>query len=163
MSNMKKTNDFFAKIKEAGLEEAFGKMTSIAFETMGCYLEDLIDDSVYQMENPAPDLKEVYLVVWQDGWLFKQGKFWILPNDSAAAEGRSGWVAEHTFLTIEAARAALEKKIRDSKKGPRTETMACGGIGIDLVVDEASAREEEIAHWKIRRQFNSEWEIIESK
>ena len=46
MSNMKKTDDFFAKIEAAGLDKAFAKMSTIAFETLGCYLEDLIDDAV---------------------------------------------------------------------------------------------------------------------
>ena len=52
MSNMKKTDEFFAKIEAAGLDKAFSKMTDIALKTFGCYLEDLIDDSVYEMQRP---------------------------------------------------------------------------------------------------------------
>lgn len=65
MSNMKKTNDFFAKVKAAGLEDVFGKMTGIAFETLGCYLEDLIDDGVYEQERPECRIR--YCEKDQDG------------------------------------------------------------------------------------------------
>lgn len=65
MSNMKKTDDFFAKLKEAGLEKAFDKMSGIAFETLGCYLEDLIDDAVYEMEKPECRIR--YCEKDQDG------------------------------------------------------------------------------------------------
>ena len=65
MSNMKKTNDFFTKIEAAGLDKTFAKMTGIAFETLGCYLEDLIDDAVYEMEKPECRIR--YCEKDQDG------------------------------------------------------------------------------------------------
>ena len=65
MSNMKKTDDFFAKIEAAGLSSAFAKMSGIASETIGCYLEDLIDDAVYEMEKPECRIR--YCEKDQDG------------------------------------------------------------------------------------------------
>ena len=65
MSNMKKTDDFFAKIEAAGLSNAFAKMSGIAFETIGCYLEDLIDDAVHEMEKPECRIR--YCEKDQDG------------------------------------------------------------------------------------------------
>lgn len=53
MSNMKKTNAFFDKVSKAGLDGAFGKMSTIASETVGVYLEDIIDDMVAEMERPS--------------------------------------------------------------------------------------------------------------
>lgn len=49
---MKKTDEFFEKIEKAGLDRAFERMSTIASDTLGCYLEDIIDDSVYEMEKP---------------------------------------------------------------------------------------------------------------
>ena len=65
MSNMKKTDDFFAKIETAGLDKAFAKMTDIAFDTLGCYLEDLIDDEMHEMEQPECRIR--YCEKDQDG------------------------------------------------------------------------------------------------
>lgn len=65
MSEMQKTKDFFAKIEAAGLSKAFGKMTGIAFETLGCYLEDLIDDAMYEAEKPECRIR--YCEKDQDG------------------------------------------------------------------------------------------------
>ncbi len=65
MSNMKKTDDFFAKIEAAGLTKAFEKMAGIAYDTLGCYLEDLIDDAVFEMEKPKCRIR--YCEKDQDG------------------------------------------------------------------------------------------------
>lgn len=65
MSNMKKTNAFFEKVSAAGLDAAFGKMSTMASETIGVYLEDIIDDSVAEMERPVCRIR--YCEKDQDG------------------------------------------------------------------------------------------------
>ena len=53
MSNMKKTDAFFEQVSAAGLDGAFGKMSTIASNTLGVYLEDIVDDMVAEMERPV--------------------------------------------------------------------------------------------------------------
>ena len=52
MQNMEKTEKFFEALEKAGLSKAFSKMSDIAFDTLGAYLEDIVDDAVYEMQKP---------------------------------------------------------------------------------------------------------------
>lgn len=54
----------------------------------------------------------------------------------------------------------MNKLIRQRAKGARVETQVCGGIGIDLVVDEDLANDMRIVEWKIRKQWKTKWETI---
>ena len=53
MSNMKKTDQFFEEVERKGLDPAFGKLSEIASDKLGAYLEDIIDDAVCEMERPV--------------------------------------------------------------------------------------------------------------
>lgn len=157
MKNMKKTDEFQKAIEAAGLAEAFGKMCTIASETIGVHLDYLIDDAVYQMENPTPETKPVWRVFYQDRWLQKQDKFWAIVNEASTKGG-----VDYDFASAAGAMAALERFIKKRGQGVRVETSTCGGFGIDLVIDEATAKDEEIVHWKLRRQYRSKWETVET-
>lgn len=65
MSNMKKTDAFFDAVSAAGLDSAFGKMSTMSSETIGVFLEDLIDDAVAEMERPVCRIR--YCEKDQDG------------------------------------------------------------------------------------------------
>lgn len=164
MSHDKKVTEFLKAVEKAGLNEAFGKMCTIASKTIGVYLDDILDDFVYFLDNPKPDLKPSYRVCYQDRWMKERGdQFWVLENQSAIAAGKKGWVAQHTFPTYDLAKAALDRKIRECNRGAHVDTMVCGGIGMDIVVDEETAKSHQIIHWKIQKQFKSVWEIEESQ
>ena len=49
----KKAEAFFDKVESAGLSRAFGRMNDIASDELGVYLEDIIEDAVYEMEKPV--------------------------------------------------------------------------------------------------------------
>lgn len=51
--NMRKTEEFFEALEKAGLSKAFSKMSDIAFNTLDAYLEDIVDDAVYEMQKPV--------------------------------------------------------------------------------------------------------------
>lgn len=156
MSNMQKTNDFLAELKKAGLSKSFEKICLVASKTIGCDLEDLIDDMVHQMETPAPELTPVWRVKFQDRWMEKRKEFWWLPNPKAETMGTM-----NDFPTQQAAMIALNNHIRECNKGARTVTTCSNGIGFDLVIDEKSANDKEIIHWKLVRKYVSKWEVIE--
>lgn len=164
MANMEKTNQFLEAVKAAGLEEAFGKMCTLASQTIGCDLEDLIDDTVFYMEQGAGTLTPVWKVVYQDRYMEKNGwGFWILHNDRAKAEGRTGWVAERTFTSQEAAQDALNKFIAQQNGKGRVKRTKAGNLAVDIVIDDEDALGMEVIHWKISRQYKSEWIVEQEK
>lgn len=69
---MEKLDKFFERVSAAGLDEAFDKLTEIAEEELGSYLEDLLNEAVKAEERPvcrirfqsienSPDGKERYI------------------------------------------------------------------------------------------------------
>ena len=156
MANMRKTDDFLRRLKESGLEEAFNRLSDIAVDTIGCDLTDLIDDMVYEMENPAPELKPVWKMAVQRRQDIKENKYQYIGNPGATSLRD---IAE--FNSPQAAMAALQQEISRSSRGSRTETTVVNGIGIDLVVDEKTAHDREIMDWKLVRQYRSKWETVD--
>lgn len=53
MKNHPKNDAFYEAIKKAGLERAYSKICDISFDTLGCYLDDLIDDELWNEEKPV--------------------------------------------------------------------------------------------------------------
>lgn len=148
--------EFRSELKKAGLEEALEQINEIMKCTLGITLEQIVTNKL----TVAP----VWQVLYQDKWMKQNGDtYWILQNENAAFEGRKGWVAERTFLTEEAARAALAKLIKKMNRGARVETDVSGGIGVDTLVDEQVANDMQIIHWKIRKQYKTTWEEVESR
>lgn len=141
---------FLEQIREAGLAEALEKMSSIALDTLGYDLKEMIAG-----EKP---IHPVWQVLYQDRWMEKNGeKFYVLINPNATG----GWASGRTFPTLEAAKAELEKLLRERNRGARVEKSICGDFGMDIVIDEETAEKYHIVHWKIRRQYKSGWEITE--
>lgn len=69
---MEKLDKFFDRVRVAGLDEAFDRMTEMAEEELGSYLEDLLEEAVaaqnrpvcrirYQSIEDSPDGKERYI------------------------------------------------------------------------------------------------------
>lgn len=65
MKDTKKAADFFEAVEKAGLKRAFEKISAIAADKIGCYLEDLIDDFV--VETKQPECRIRYCKKDQDG------------------------------------------------------------------------------------------------
>ena len=87
---MERTDRFFEAVNNAGLGKAFNRMSDISFDTLDCYLEDLIDDFVAWQEEPQAriryekkDGKEFYIceirMREEDDWMFESS--WELQND----------------------------------------------------------------------------------
>ena len=67
----KKTETFFEKVEAAGLSEAFGKLTTIASETVGIYLEDMVDDMVSEMESPVCRVRYEKKETGEEAYIFE--------------------------------------------------------------------------------------------
>ena len=107
------------------------------------------------------ELTPVWQVLYQDASMQKQNyDFWILENPETKL-GKDGWVKRHTFKSKQKEVDALNALIRDRSRGARTETTVCGGIGIDIVIDEDAANDMRIVDWKIRKQYKTKWELEE--
>ena len=108
------------------------------------------------------ELIPVWQVLYQQAWQKRAGdnRFWILRNPDADQQ-KANWVGQHTFKDKQKAVDALNALIRDHSKGARIETTVCGGIGVDIAIDEDTANDERIVNWKIRKQYKTPWELDE--
>ena len=70
--------------------------------------------------------------------------------------------SQQLFDTADEAKKALAEEIRRMNKGARVETTKCGDIGIDLVIDEETAKDHEIIYWEIQKQWRSNWEVTDT-
>ena len=62
--------------------------------------------------------------------------------------------------TYEEAKDVLETALERFNGKPKVERQDCNGIGIDIVIDERSAKVMEIIDYKIKVREVSEWETI---
>ena len=99
-----------------------------------------------------------YRAVYQNRTMKREGRCMCVSNPKKAGKGLA---AQQLFDTAEEAKVELAKLIRERNKGARIETTTCGMIGIDLVIDEESAKHMEIVHWEIQKQWRSDWELLE--
>ena len=107
------------------------------------------------------ELIPVWRVLYQDAWMKRSGRgFWILEN-MAKGWQEMNWVGRHTFKSQQAAVDALNALIRERSKGAHTQTQRCGGFGIDIVIDEDTANDMRIVDWKIQKQYNTQWELVD--
>lgn len=74
MSNMKKTDLFFEEVEQNGLSSAFGKLSEIASDKLGAYLEDIIDDTVYEQERPVCRIRYQPIEDGPESYIFETRK-----------------------------------------------------------------------------------------
>lgn len=99
-------------------------------------------------------MTEQYLVSVQKKYQEKSGEWYNLAR-------LVGGIGKTYFRTLECAKSALEKYIADNNNGARTETTKCGSIGIDFVLDEETANEQRVIHWKIEKRLVTPFELVE--
>lgn len=104
-------------------------------------------------------LTATYRAIYQDRRMKAENKF--MPVWNPKHSGRS-MAVQQQFDTYEEAKAELAKTICWLNRGARVETTSCGGIGIDLVIDEETAKDHEIIYWEIQKQWRSNWEITDT-
>ena len=98
-----------------------------------------------------------YRAVYQDRRLKAENKCMFVWNPKQAGKAMH---VQQLFDTQEEARQELAKMIQQmNNRKPGIETTVCGGIGIDLVVDEQAAKDGEIIYWEIQKRWVSDWEV----
>lgn len=100
-----------------------------------------------------------YRAVYQNRRLKAEKRLMFVFNPK---RGGQSIASQQLFDTAEEAKKALANEIRAMNKGARVETTRCGEIGIDLVIDEETAKEYEIIYWEIQKQWRSNWELTDS-
>lgn len=103
-------------------------------------------------------LTAIYRGVYQTRNMAKTDSWMFVTNPKNANKNLA---LQQQFYTAEETKAELAKLIRECNKGARVETTVCGSIGIDFVVSEEDAKEEEIVRWKIQKRWVSSWEVRE--
>lgn len=100
-----------------------------------------------------------YRAVYQDRRMKKENRFMGVWNPKHISKNAS---VQQMFDTYEEAKAELAKTILLMNRDARVEIINCGDIGIDLVIDEETAKEHEIIYWEIQKQWRSGWELADS-
>jgi hypothetical protein len=66
-----------------------------------------------------------------------------------------------TCTTLAEAKKALKDFLKKRNGGARTERATVGSIGILCEIDEETADELTVVHWKIKRRKVTPWELLE--
>lgn len=101
-----------------------------------------------------------YRAVYQDRRMKAEKKCMAVWNPKRTGQSMA---AQQLFDTYKEALTELGKmiwKLNHRKAG--VETTVCNGIGIDLVVDEQTAKDGEIVYWEIQKRWVSDWEVLET-
>lgn len=108
--------------------------------------------------NEGMKLTAIYRAVYQTRRMRQENKCMPVCNPKNALKN---FALQTQFDSAEEAKAELAKMTRRCNSGARVETMACGGIGIDLVITEEDAKDGEIVHWEIQKRWISSWDVQE--